>query len=94
MLLLKYHDIELYLHLQKHNIELETFAVPWVLTHFYRGIDFKIVYQLTEIFLRERDELLVFYFFIALLQINRAEVLKLNDFDKILKFYYGLKIKT
>ena len=94
LLLLKYHDIELYLHLLKHEIELETFAVPWILTHFYRGVNFRLVYQLTEIFLHERDELLVLYFFISLLQIHKTEVMKLNAFDKILKYFYGIKIET
>jgi hypothetical protein len=94
LLLLKYHDIELYLHFMKYKVDLEAFAVPWILTHFYRGVDFNFIYVLTKIFLHEKDELLVFYFFIALLKIYRTEVLGFKAFDKILKFYYSIKIAS
>lgn len=94
LLLLKYHDIELYSYFAKYNVDLETFAVPWILTHFYRGVSFELTYILTKIFLHEQDELLVFYFFIALLQLHRTEVLKMKNFEKILKYYYSIKIDT
>jgi len=49
LLLLKYHDIELFSHLGKENIELETFAVPWILLNFYRGISFELTFHLTQV---------------------------------------------
>lgn len=91
-LLIKYHDIDLYAHFLKYKIDLETFAVPWILTNFFRGVDFDLIYVLIKIFLHEDDELLVFYLFIALLKINRNVVLEMKSFEKILQFYYSINI--
>ena len=42
-MLLKYHDIELYQHFKKFEIDTEAFATSWILTQFSRVVEFKTV---------------------------------------------------
>ncbi|CDW87634.1 tbc domain containing protein [Stylonychia lemnae] len=84
--LLQYHDKELYLHLKHYKIFFEMFATSWLITLFTRLVDFGLIYEVWEIFLFERDRFLIFYMTVAFLKIFRYQILKLTQFEKILKF--------
>ena len=70
-ILLKYHDVQLYNHLQRYNVKMQSFATPWILTNFSRVVSFPLIYELVEITLYERDELLALYFVVAILSIYK-----------------------
>ena len=94
-ILLKYHDIELFNHLKKYQIKMEFFCTGWILTNFSRLVQFPLVYELIEIILYERDELLALYFVIALLKIQKNRILKCKSAEEILTILYKLtKIDT
>ena len=62
------------------------YATSWLVTLFTRLVDFGLIYELWEIFLFERDRFLIFYLTVAFMKIFRYQLLKLNTFEKILKF--------
>lgn len=51
---------------------MESFATQWLITYFTRLTSFPLVYELLEIIIYERDQLLVLYFVIALLQLHKG----------------------
>jgi hypothetical protein len=53
MLLLKYHDIEVYSLLKRFDIEPEAFATGWILTNFSRVLSFGIIHEMIDIVLHE-----------------------------------------
>jgi hypothetical protein len=67
-MLLKYHDIELHNHFLSLEIEVEAFATSWILTQFSRVVSFSLIYELIEIILFEKDQLLALYMSISLLK--------------------------
>lgn len=62
------------------------------MTLFTRVVEFSLVYELWEIFLFERDKYLIFYFAVALLASNRAMILSLQSFEKVIKYLMEMKI--
>ena len=85
-MLLKYHDIELYNHFKNMEVEVEAFATPWILTQFSRVVDFSLIYELIEIVLFEKDQLLILYMSIALLRNYKTEILQSNSLENLLPF--------
>lgn len=83
-MLLKYHDIDLYNHFNNMEIQVEAFATPWILTQFSRVVDFTLIYELIEIILFERDQLMALYMSIALLKRFKAEILSSNAIESLL----------
>jgi hypothetical protein len=51
------------------------FATSWMITLFTRAVSFFLVYELWEMFLFERDKYLIYYLAVALLTVNRDEIL-------------------
>ena len=93
-ILLQYHDRELYNHLRQHKLVLEMFATNWFLTLFTREVnDLALLYELWEIFLFERDKHFIFYFGISLLKAKRADILKLTQFETLLKYLTSEDLK-
>lgn len=85
-MLLKYHDIELFNHFQNSDVELEAFATPWILTQFSRVVDCNMIYELIEIILFEKDQLMALYMSIALLKHYKTLILELNSLEELLPF--------
>lgn len=89
-ILLKYHDTQIYDHLQRYKIKLETFAPRWILTNFSRVVSFPLIYEFLEIILYERDELLSLYLVIALLHMFKNELLLCKSQEDILLMLYNV----
>ena len=85
-MLLKYHDIELYQHFKKLDIDTEAFATSWILTQFSRVVEFSMIYELIEIILFEKDKLIVLFMSIALLKHFKPQILKFKDMEFLLPF--------
>lgn len=68
------------------DVELEAFATSWILTQFSRVVDFSIIYELIEIVLFEKDQLMALYMSIALLKHYRSEILKCESIEFLLPF--------
>jgi len=85
-MLFKYHDIELYNHFINSEIELEAFATPWILTQFSRVVEFSLIYELIEIILFEKDQLMALYMSIALLKHYKSEIMQYKTIETLLPF--------
>lgn len=85
-MLLKYHDIEIHSHLHNLEIEIESFATSWILTQFSRVVDFSLIYELIEIILFEKDQLMALFMSVALLRRYKSEILELNSIETCLPF--------
>jgi hypothetical protein len=75
-MLIKYHDIELQNHFINSEIDLEAFATPWILTQFSRVVESSLIYELIEIILFEKDQLMALYMSVALLKHFKEDILK------------------
>ena len=94
MLLLKYHDMEIYMHLVNFEIEAECFATSWILTNFTRVVQFQLIYLLLEIIMHEKDHLLIIFMSVALMKMFRQQILETESMeDCILALKRKLKIK-
>ena len=85
-MLLKYHDIELYQHFKKLEIDTEAFATSWILTQFSRVVEFNLIYELIEIILFEKDKLIVLFMSIALLKHFKSQILNFKEMEFLLPF--------
>lgn len=85
-MLLKYHDIELHNHFWNLEIEVEAFATSWILTQFSRVVEFSLIYELIEIILFEKDQLMVLFMTISLLKHYKNDILKRNSIEVLLPF--------
>lgn len=85
-MLLKYHDIEIYNHFRNLEIWVEAFGTSWILTQFSRVVDFKLIYELIEIILFEKDQMMTLFMSIALLKKFKSEILELDEMETLLPF--------
>ena len=66
------------------EIEVEAFATPWILTQFSRVVDFSLIYELIEIILFEKDQLMALYMSVALLKHFKSEILECDAIEMLL----------
>lgn len=93
--LLRYHDIELYEHLAKYEIDPECYATGWVLTNLSRVISFSLSFELIDIIIHEKDQLLILFMCVALMKLFRQEVLATSCMEDCLSVMKRkLKVKT
>ena len=85
-MLLKYHDIELHNHFAKWFVEPEAFATPWILTQFSRVVEFTLIYELIEIILFEKDQLMALYMSVALMKHFKKQIMSQNSIEELLPF--------
>jgi hypothetical protein len=93
-LLLAYQDKQLYSHLKKRKIVVEMYMTEWVMTLYTRIVEFSLLYEVWEIFLFERDKFLIFYFAVALMVVNREQILQLNTLEQLLTYLPQIKIEN
>eukprot|EP00741_Cyanophora_paradoxa_P013914 tig00020723_g13431.t1 len=74
-LLLLYHDPQLCLFLDTHGASPDLYAVPWFLTLFARSLRIDVVFPVWDWLLTENDPLAPYFFAVALVSRNRAELL-------------------
>ena len=82
--MLRFHDIELWKHLEFFDVYIELFATPWIMTFFSRAMPLELLYEFWDIYLLERDRLFLFYIIIALLVIKRDKILQKREMGHLL----------
>ena len=92
-LLLSYADREVFAHLRRRKVVIESYGTGWVTTVFSRTVDFTMIYELWEIFLFERDTYFLLYFAVGLIRFFRAEILKTTQFEKLITLMMSLRIR-
>jgi hypothetical protein len=92
--LLAYADREVFCHLKRRKVVVETYGAGWVTTVFSRTVDFTMIYELWEVFLFERDSYFLLYFAVGLIIHNRDRILATTQFDKLITLMMSLRIES
>ncbi|CAK61993.1 unnamed protein product (macronuclear) [Paramecium tetraurelia] len=78
-LLLKFHDFQLYDYLDKNLLSPELYATPWLLTLFANKMSLECTYLLWEMLYIKKDQLMIYYFVIAVLIFFREKLLSIDS---------------
>ncbi|CAK65326.1 unnamed protein product (macronuclear) [Paramecium tetraurelia] len=78
-LLLKFHDFQLYDYLDKNLLSPELYATPWLLTLFANKMSLECTYLLWEMLYIKKDQLMIYFFVIAVLIYFRQKLLSIDS---------------
>lgn len=79
-LLLKYHDPEVALYLQRWKVSCDIYAFNWFMTLFASKLPLHLSYLLWDFIIQEGDWMMIFYISIAFFIFHRQEILMAEEF--------------
>mmetsp|Transcript_588 Transcript_588/g.343 ORF Transcript_588/g.343 Transcript_588/m.343 type:complete len:94 (+) Transcript_588:165-446(+) len=78
-LILRYHDPELALCLEKGQVTPEMYAMSWLLTYFANKLEMSLLIRLWEKVIEEDDQLMIFFLSVSLLTSNRQKLMECDS---------------
>ena len=75
-LLLKYHEPGIYNILDKYNVDPKLYGMKWFMTAFLSILKVDIAYNFLDYLIQISDSSFLFYFFLAIIKVNRKKILE------------------